>query len=467
MAKDLEAAVGDFVESLDHRALTGEVLEPLKRAVLDCLASILSGTTEPVCLRLVEHVNRTARDGPATMIGHESRTTVEGAALVNGTMGHACDYDDVCLTMWGHATAPVLPAALAISELNDLSGREFLVAFLAGLELEARLGAVAAPVHYEAGWHPTSTIGVLGAAVAAAKALGLDSDGVQRALGIAASRSAGLRENFGTMMKPLHVGFAARDGVEAALLARAGVTASRHALDGTYGFLNVFAPGHRPADDLAERLGNPFDIVDPGLAFKMYPSCSDTHPSVDAALALRRRHDLDPGAIARVRAGVTPLVASNLTHHEPSTSAESKFSLEFCVATALVRGRLGLSEFEPGVVDDPLIQDLMGRVEVWLDPDLPVGEEVSFCSPASIEIETAGGQNYRAVETCGRGHPDKPMTDDDLAAKFGECAQTALAPEAARRVLELVSHLETVSSVRGLTKELRGRAEPVSAVAQG
>src|SRR5207249_832082 len=158
----------------------------LKPAVLDCLACILSGRSEDVSLRAVSHVLRHGGAGPATVLGHRNRASIEDAALVNGTMGHACDYDDVSMSMWGHATAPVLPAALAIAESRNLSGREFLLAFLAGLEVEIKLGAAAAPVHYDAGWHATATMGIFGAAVAAAKGLGLGRDAVQAALGIAA-----------------------------------------------------------------------------------------------------------------------------------------------------------------------------------------------------------------------------------------------------------------------------------------
>jgi 2-methylcitrate dehydratase PrpD len=454
LAKELEASVAEFIWSLDRGALRGEVLGPLKRAALDCLAAILSGRSEPVSLKVLKHVTQAAPDGQATIVGHAARATAEGAALVNGTMGHACDYDDVSTSMWGHATAPVLPAVLAIAELENLSGADFLVGFLAGIEVETKLGAAAAPVHYEAGWHPTGSIGVFGAAAGTAKALGLDRDATRAALGIAASRAAGIRENFGTMTKPLHVGFAARDGLEAALLARLGVTASRQALDGTYGFLNVLAAGHRAADDLPRRLGNPFDIVDPGLAFKLYPSCSDTHASVDVALALRERHEIDAAAIRRVRAGIAPMVASNLVYHRPKTAAESKFSLEFCLAAALLRGRLGLAEFAPGVVDDPPIQDLIARIEVYIDPTLVPDDGPRFCWPASVEIATESGQSFKAIEANARGHPDKPMSAAELEAKFCDCAAPVLDRAAMRRVIDMVGRLETVRSIRELTQEL-------------
>jgi 2-methylcitrate dehydratase PrpD len=451
----LSAGIAAFVEGLDTRALSEEVLHHLRPALLDCLACILAGRSERVSLIALSEITRRGGAGSATIVGPRTQGTLEDAALVNGTMGHACDYDDVSLTMWGHATAPVLPAALAVAEARDASGREFLLAFLAGLEVEIKLGGAAAPVHYDAGWHPTATLGIFGAAVAGARALGLDRRGIEAALGLAASCAAGLRENFGTMTKPLHVGFAARNGLECAHLAASGVTSAASALDGGYGFFNTLAPGHGPTDELPERLGRPFDIVKPGIAYKMYPSCSDTHPSVDAALDLRARHRLAPGTIRRVRAGVTPMVASNLVHHDPRTALESKFSLEFCVAAALARGRLSLAEFAPGILEDGEIRPLMARVEMWEDPKLRTGAAPSFCWPASIEIQTVGGQTVRAVEAVGWGHPDKPASMHDLEQKFRECAASVLAPRTVGRVLELVGRLEEVPSVRDVTRELR------------
>jgi 2-methylcitrate dehydratase PrpD len=191
----------------------------------------------------------------------------------------------------------------------------------------------------------------------------------------------------------------------------------------------------------------------------MYPSCSDTHPSVDAALDLRARYQLAPGAIRRVRAGVTPMVASNLVHHDPRTALESKFSLEFCIAAALARGRLSLAEFAPGILEDGEIRPLMARVEMWEDPELRTGVAPSFCWPASIEIQTVGGQSVRAVEAVGRGHPDKPASLHDLEQKFRECSAPVLAPGAVGRVLELVGRLEEVPRVRDVTRELRPVAE--------
>ena len=464
MSKSLETGIAEFVADLDETALTDDVLAPLRHAVLDCLACILAGVPETVSRETVAHVLSAAPSGPTTIIGIGERTSVDGAALAGGTMGHAADYDDVSWSMWGHATAPVLPAVLAIAERDGLSGADVLLAFLAGLELEARLGTAAAPVHYASGWHPTATVGAFGAAVGAAKALRLDAEGVGRALGITASRAAGIRENFGTMTKPLHVGFAARDGVEAALLAARGVTGAARALDGTYGFFNVLAPGHAPTDGLLEALGNPFDITGPGLSYKKYPSCSDTHPTIDGVLELKDRHGLEASDVERMRTGITPVVDGNLVYHRPETELEGKFSLEYCMAAAMARGRVGLAEFRPGVIEAPAIQGLIARSETFIDTELPEPER-DFASPASVEIETADGRTLRTVVTRASGHPGKRLTEADLEAKFRDCAEGVLDPGSTERAVDLVARLETLPRIRDLMTALTPTGEPLVAVA--
>ena len=458
MSTDLEQGLGDFVAGLDHAVLTEEVLVALKRAVLDCLAVIVGGSGEEVARKVVGLVTREAPDGPASVVGSRRRTSLAGAALANGTMGHALDYDDVSWTMFAHATAPVLPAVLAISEWKGHGGRDLLLAFLAGLEVEMKLGAAAAPVHYEAGWHSTGTLGTFGAAAGAAKALGLDATGVQTALGIAASRASGLRENFGTMTKPLHVGFAARDGLEAALLASLGVTSGGAAIAGSFGFLDVLAPGHGGVDGLLERLGNPFDMVEPGLAYKLYPSCGDTHAGVDAVLSLRGEHGLDPEHIVRVKCGITPLAATNLVHSDPKTPLAAKFSMEYCLAAALVRGRLGLQEFLPDAVVDPAIRSLLERVEVRAHPRLSSPDEVSICTPAIVEIETADGRVLEKGVWTMRGHPENPLSAMELGDKFRACAEGVLAPAAAERAIDLIDRLETVATLSDLVDALTPEA---------
>lgn len=445
----LGAQIAEFICKLDGRAMDPKLVHALKQTVMDCLAAILAGTTEPVSLKMVAHVADGANQ-PNTIIGHTTRTTPLGAALANGTMAHACDYDDTSETMCGHPTAPMLPAVLAAAEMRSRSGLDVLAAVAAGLEVATKLGKVSGYEQYHAGWHATATLGVLGAAAGAARALGLDRAGVATALGIAASRVSGLRANIGTMTKPLHVGFAAHNGLEAALLAEAGVTASATALDGPFGFLKVYAPkGGTPAG-VAESLGNPFDVLSPGIAYKLYPSCWDTHGTIDGTLSLKSAYGLTPKDIRKVRSGLPPGIGGDLPHHNPTTPLEAKFSMEFCVACALVKGRVTLKEFVPEVVNDPDVRALISKVEVATLPELSEGDGPRFTGPSSVEIETTDGRHLRTIVRRMKGHPENPFSQSDFESKFRACGERALDSRRIENAIGLINALDRLANIREL-----------------
>jgi 2-methylcitrate dehydratase PrpD len=356
--------------------------------------------------------------------------------------------------MWGHPTAPVLPAVLAIAERRNLSGIDFLIGLAVGLEVEKVLGLACQPEHYSRGYHPTGSIGIFGAAAGAAKMLNLDLERVQMALGLSASRAAGLRINFGTMTKPLHVGFAARDGIEAAMLAELGVTASPMGIDGPYGFFDVGAPDHKELDWITDRLGNPFEVIDPGLLPKLYPSCSETHAAVDAILQMRAE-GLRPSDVRRIRAGVTPAARANLTYDNPTTSLQAKFSQTYCLAAPLVHGKLGLAEFDPENVMNSAVRDLMGRIEVVIHPDLSGSDSVSFSSPAIIEVETNDGRTLRKLVREMRGSPQNPLAPSDIEAKFIECGDRVLPKSQVRSALAKIKKLDQLKSINDLIVDLR------------
>jgi len=450
---NLEARTAEWISGLNARTLPSPVIDKLKLATLDTFAAMLSGVTEPITQKVIALVVEPS-DGEASIVGTRARARRAGAALANGTMAHACDYDDSSWTMWGHPTAPVLAAVLAVAEELDCCGIDFLSGIAVGLEVEKALGLGCQPEHYNRGYHPTGSLGVFGAAAGAAKMLGLSPEQVCMTLGIAASRAAALRGNTGTMTKPLHVGFAARDGVEAAAFAEAGVTASPSAISGALGFFNVCAPDHGDLDWITDRLGNPFDVIDPGLSPKLYPSCSETHSAVDAILAMRAE-GLKPSDVRRIRAGITPAARDNLVYGDPATPLQAKFSQEYCLAAPLVRGKLGLAEFDIAVVQDRAIRDMMSRIDVAVHPDLSGPDSVSFSSPAIIEVETHDGRTLRKLVREMRGHPKNPLAASDIEAKFVECGERVLPKEVVPRALEKIQKLDQLSSLQDLMCDLR------------
>ena len=323
----LSRGIGRFVSGLDVAALRPSEVTALRFTVADCLASALAGAEAPATKAAIAILaDNYGGNGTATILGHRDRTTALAAAMVNGTMAHACDFDDVSEPMCGHPTAPALPAILALAEIRGRSGSDVLVALAAALEVMTKLGRIAGYELYRSGWHPTATLGVFGAAAGAAKILGLDAERTATAISIAASRASGVRANIGTTVKPLHCGFSARDGLECALLASAGATANAHALEGPNGFLKAFTPQHDDIQALVESLGNPFDISEPGIDFKKYQSCWDTDSGIEWALYLRKTYSIEPADVKAIRCALAPGMGADLVYPQPSTPLQGKFS---------------------------------------------------------------------------------------------------------------------------------------------
>ena len=283
--------IAERIGRISYADLPQEAVHWAKAAILDTVGVMLAGTAEP-CTQIVARVlaagGAGSHAGECLIFGTDHRAAPLDAALINGTAAHALDFDDVSNSMGGHPSAPIVPALFASGEMLDCTGRDFIAAYVAGFETETRIGRGVNLHHYEKGWHPTATLGVFGAAAACCHLIGLDRAKTAQALAIAASLAAGIKANFGTMTKPLHVGHTARSGLFAAMLAREGFTANDAALEHKQGFLRVFnGPGNFDVDSILADWGRPYDILSPGLGIKQHPCCGSTHPAVDAMLALR------------------------------------------------------------------------------------------------------------------------------------------------------------------------------------
>ena len=349
-----------------------------------------------------------------------------------------------------------MPAALAAAEAERLSGRAGLDAEVVGFEIEARLGRLMNPRHYRRGWHCTSTLGTIGAAAAVSRLLGLDARSAGHALAIAASEASGLKENFGTMVKPLHAGLAARNGVLAALLARGGMTASDLAFDGPQGLLHAMdSEGQALADAIAD-LGARWEILDTGITVKLYPSCAGTHPSLDAILDLRRREGFTAENVERIDIDVDAIVPTILIYNRPATGLEGKFSLTFCAAAAVVFGRVGIDTFEAASLTNPQVTALMPRVAMRVDPALDRGAPP--LTHARVHVRLRDGRVLTREANGARGYPEQPASDAELDAKFMACARVALSEPAAEGALGLLRRIDELEDVRSLTACLRTSA---------
>ncbi len=418
------------------------------RAVLDTVGVTLAGASEPVA-RVVQHAIAQEGSGPCRVLGAPVFASVGNAALANGTAAHALDFDDMCFVSLAHPSAPLVAAAWAVAEAAGATGRALLDAYVVGFEIEGRLGRAMNPRHYQRGWHCTSTIGTIGAAAAASRLLGLDEGRAGHALAIAASEASGLKENFGTMAKPLHAGLAARNGVLAAQLARAGLTASAVAIEGPQGLLAAMDSERPTLAPFADDLGRRWEILDTGITVKLYPSCAGTHPSLDALLDLRRDARFTAADVERVEIGVDAIAPTILLYDRPSTGLEGKFSMPFCTAAALVHGRVGIDTFDDARMTDPEIADLQSRVTMQVDPTLEASAPALTQSRVTVRLKD--GRVLTASANGARGYPERPASDDELAAKFLACATRALDEPAARSLLAALRDIERASNIGALS----------------
>jgi 2-methylcitrate dehydratase PrpD len=437
--------IAGWCAALRFEALLPEAVALVRRAVLDTLGVALLGTRQD-SLRIAAGL--ATAEGPCSLIGLRRTTDAQGAALVNGTAAHAELYDDNSVPMIAHPSAPLVPALLALAEARGASGAEFVTAYTAGFETGVRLGRMLNPALYEAGWHVTRVLGVLGAAAGCARLLRLDAGRTAHAIGIAASMAGGLRAAFGTMTMALHAGLTARDGVQAALLAEAGFTADAEgALDGRYGFLNVFAPGG--ARDIGT-LGAPLELIKSGIVVKPYPSGAPTLAAVAAALALRPRlGDAMPEAITCL---VHAWNFMTLREEPPRTPLQAKVSLRYCVAAALRHGRLTHHEFTEDTLRDDALTALMNRIAIRAGEDLPDNGQF----PAELHITLPDGTVLTERCEIHPGGIGRPLGDAELEAKFLTCAENVLTPTKARALRDQIATLDRLPDLHGLGAALRG-----------
>jgi 2-methylcitrate dehydratase PrpD len=311
------------------------------------------------------------------------------------------------------------------------------------------------PRHYERGWHCTATLGPIGAAAAASRLLDLDRDGASRALAIAASEASGLKENFGTMVKPLHAGLAARNGIVAALLAREGLTASARAIDGPQGMLAAMDGKERSIHDEGD-LGMRWEILESGITVKLYPSCAATHPTLDAILDLRRHDAFTAGDVERIEIDVDSLAPGVLIYDRPATGLEAKFSMPFCAAAAVVFGGVEIETFDPERLNDAAVRALMPRVVVRVDRALDqAGPPLTH---SRVTIARNDGRRLSRSADGARGYPERPASDEELSSKFLSCAKRTLSDAAAHRALGMLRQIEAADDVRKVTGALQRSA---------
>jgi 2-methylcitrate dehydratase PrpD len=446
----------DFIQRTRYADLSSAALSQAKLAILDTIGVTIAGVATPTGQAVCRVAREMGGRPTATVIGGGFQVDPATAALVNGTTGHALDYDDVSWTMIGHPSVLLLPAVLGLAEEKGASGQELLVAYVTGFEVAAKLGLSMNPDHYELGFHATGTLGTIAAAAASAKILGLDEQQTRWTIGIAASSASGIRQNFGTDTKPFHAGNAARAGVLAAKLAAAGFTADSNAMDQRWGFVNVFGKSGQFRPEVFERLGKPWDIVDPGMLLKMYPSCVSTHTSIDATLELCSDHDLHAEDIEFIDVGVVQLSTKMLIHDRPVKGLEGKFSMPYCVARAVLDRSVRLAHFVDAAVMEPKVQALLRRAAMRIEPAVNDTWQRGTPRPAIVTVRMKDGRSYSQRIDNPSGNTGN-IELGKVWDKFQDCAQTLGDAKAVEQCRNAVMNLERVGDVREFTRAIAGR----------
>ena len=446
-----------FISRTRYEDLPGEVVNAARLAILDFIGVAMAGSWEPSARMVSELVRESPPSSEATVIGGRYKTGAALAALANGTAGHVLDYDD-CLDFpdvgLGHPTTGILPAALAVSEKNHLSGRDLITAYCLGLEAYAKIGLLTREKRTYTGWEWTGVLGVMGAAAAVSGLLKLDENKTMMALGIASSLSSGLIRNFGTMAGHLHSGNAARNGVEAGLLAAKGFVSCSSIIEDTTGFYNTYTGSPDPLPEEAVRedlnqLGNPWNIINPGLMFKAYPCAHISHFGVYAALQLREKHSIDCRQIKEIEFSIPPFVQRAVFYNDPQTGVEGKFSLGYCLCRALIAGKIRITDFTDENVKDPVTRGLMNRIRWIYMEQQPPGGPFGY---QEVVLKMNDGRVFSCRVEHPRGEPQNPMSREEFAAKYRDNALHARYDEAVlSRIKDLILDLENVEDIASIT----------------
>jgi 2-methylcitrate dehydratase PrpD len=441
------AGLAAAITSLRYDNLPPGVLTIATQCLLDVLGTMIAGSREPAG-RIAADVLTADGGGSCTVVGRSRRLPAHAAALVNGTAGHALDFDDVISSV-GHPTVAVAPALLAVAERGSAAGRDVLAAFVAGVETQARIADAVGPAHYARGFHSTATFGSYGAAAAAGRLVGLSAAAMTTALGIAGTQAAGLKAVFGTMSKPLHAGKAASNGVLAVDLAAAGFTSADDIIGAPQGFAAT-QTDRLDRDLLPAPFGQPWRIWD--LRFKVHAACFLTHAAIDSLIGLSTSDGLTASDVDRIEVAVPPGHLNVCGIVEPRTGLEGKFSLRHTAALALLAHAAGPDLFTDERVADPAAVALRRRVEVVPDPALtgPVSR-VTVWTVGGSRLDTARDMRDR-VWTDG---PDEQSPA--LLGKFHGLADPVLGAERASAIAAAVLGLAGAETVRPLCELLRAQ----------
>jgi 2-methylcitrate dehydratase PrpD len=434
-----------YVLSVRYDELPNPVRKEARRTLLNWIGCAVGGSRHETVDVAIAALAPFSGPAQATVLGRRERLDILHAALMNGISSHVYDFDDTHLKTVIHPAGPVASALVALAEHRPMPGREFLASMVAGIEAECRIGNAVYPAHYDRGWHITGTTGVFGAAAACGRSLGLNERQMVWAFGLAATQPVGLREMFGSMTKSFHPGRAAQNGLTAALLASRGFTSTDAALEGKSGWANVLSTSRNYAE-ITGHLGTTYEIS--LNTYKPFACGIVIHPAIDACIQLRNEHRLAADAIDRIDLRVHPLVLELTGTKTPTTGLESKFSVYFAAALAIVAGAAGVRDFSDANAKNPTIVALRDRVTATIDTGIKE-EQVR----ATIVLKD-GRRLEKFIEHVV-GSIERPMSDADLEAKLLGLADGVLAERQARALIARCWDVDKLESAAELAAAAR------------
>ncbi len=443
----LTRTIARFITQVDAASIPREDYDQAKIALLDWLSVLLAGKDEPLVLKLL-HINELmGGKAQATILGHGLKTNISQAALINGAMSHALDYDDTMAQFQGHPTVTLFPGLMALTEWKGKNGFDFLSAYIIGLKTGAVIGACAGAEHYGAGWHGTSTIGRFASAAGCARLLGLNELETVYALGLAGTQASGLKRVFGTMCKPYHAGRASQVGLESALLGGEDFTCAEDILEGADGFFQLLKG--RINQKAVDSLGKTWDTAK--LAQKYHASCHGTHSAIEVILNMVRKDNLTASDIKSITVQTTQTALAIAGKQEPKTGLEGKFSIYYCVANALLRGDTGMQAFTDEKVNDPGIKSLMKKIAVKAAPDASI-----LGLAAKVEVETISGKKLEGFSDILNEIPGLDVKKQKVQTKFRNLCAPLWEDQQVEETIQTLLQLEEVKNIKGLIKRFNG-----------
>ena len=441
---DVTAKITDFIVKTGYEDIPEAVKVVAKQLILDTIGVAIAATeySRDVTKILQTFVNETGSVPESRILGIGLKTSAANAAFANGVLAHVLDYDDTWFIPTGHPSCAIVPAILAVGEKLKLSGKDVLKAYILAMEVHGKIGITAKRLEAAfTGWHSVGTFGTLASTVACTKMYGMDTQKTRMALGIGSSEAAGFGNQAGSMTKSFHAGNSAKNGIVAAMLAKEGYTAHPNAIEVQKGFADKFLiQGNYEPEKLAQNLGNPYCILQPGLFLKRFPSCYYNQWILEESTTLVEDHGLTPEIIESIELRV-PASGANLDFPDVKTGLPAKFSWQYSIAAPIAFGKVDMETYKDEKVADSKVHELMQMVKIVPNPD-QTGE-----IPYPLSVKTQDGRVLSSKIKFPRGHNQNHLTDEELSEKYRQCTQSVLTPEKIEHSIDMILNLDQVKDV--------------------